>query len=220
MLQTKNLAFQYPGGAPMRFPDLAAQPGQPLLILGASGQGKTTLLHLMAGLISPKSGEVQIGETNLGSLSTQALDRFRGQHIGLVFQTAHFVRALTVGDNLRLAQSLAGQRVDNARVKDLLDALKLADKIDQKPYRLSLGEQQRATIARAVINRPALVLADEPTSALDDPNADRVISLLEQVCAELRQRDMWVTLDLVMNHTSDQHAWAEQARAGHPDFQK
>lgn len=180
MLQTHALRFHYPQGPAFSFPDLQAQPGAPLLILGQSGKGKTTLLHLLAGLLRPAAGQVQVGDTALESLSTKALDRFRGRQIGIVFQRAHLAAALSVQDNLRLAQYLAGLPQDDARIGELLTRLGIAAKARQRPRRLSLGEQQRVTIARAVLNRPRLLLADEPTSALDDFHAQEVISLLEE----------------------------------------
>ncbi len=197
MLQTRDLQFTYSeaDSRSFAFPDLTASAGHPLLILGQSGVGKTTLLHLLAGLLSPQKGSILIGDTDLVGLSTRALDRFRGQHIGIVFQQTHFVQALTVGRNLQLAQYLAGSRQDGQRIKDLLARLGLATKLDQPTHRLSLGEQQRVSIARAVLNRPQLLLADEPTSALDDHNATEVIDLLADTAWEAEAALVIVTHD-------------------------
>lgn len=195
MLQTRALQFAYPGSSPFAFPDLTAAPEQPLLILGQSGVGKTTLLHLLGGLLQPQQGQILIDETDLAELGTQARDRFRGRNIGLVFQQAHFVQALTVRRNLQLAQYLAATQPDDARIQALLDRLGIGEQADRLPKRLSLGEQQRVSIARAVINRPRLLLADEPTSALDDHHAQEVIQLLLETAREAEASLVIVTHD-------------------------
>lgn len=179
MLQTQSLQFTYDGKKMLDFPDITCKTGERWLLLGQSGSGKTTLLHLLGGLRTPKQGDVIINNTSLKSLSSSALDRFRGKNIGIVFQKAHFVRALTVEQNLLLAQSLAGQPRSKDRIHELLDRLNVAHKLKEKTDALSIGEQQRVAIARALINKPAIILADEPTSALDDKNCDEVIELLE-----------------------------------------
>lgn len=179
MLTTSKLTYRYAGQADMAFPDIACQRGEHWLLLGQSGSGKTTLLHLLGGLLSPKSGAVMVGGTDLASLSGGARDRFRGQRVGIIFQQSHFVRALTVEENLLLAQQLAGLAPDRKRARNLLDQLNVGHKTHSKPDQLSVGEQQRVAIARAVINQPAVILADEPTSALDDSNCDEVLQLLQ-----------------------------------------
>ncbi|RMG63623.1 MAG: ATP-binding cassette domain-containing protein [Bacteroidetes bacterium] len=204
MLQTQALNFRYPSGPAFAFPDLQAQAGAPLLILGQSGRGKTTLLHLLAGLLRPATGTVRIGDTELTSLSTKALDRFRGRQIGLVFQKAHLVAALTLRDNLRLTQYLAGLPTDDARIDSLLRRLGIGDKATALPARLSLGEQQRASIARALLNQPQLLLADEPTSALDDYHAAEVIDLLQEEAARARAALVIVTHDQRLKDRIDQ----------------
>ncbi len=180
MLSTHQLKFSYPGGHSFDFPDIECQKGEHLLIIGESGKGKTTLLHLLAGMLKPISGEVIIAGQPTNQLSDAALDKFRGAHVGIIFQSAHFVESLSVEDNLLLPQFLTGQPSNKSKVKEVLTRLNLASKIHQKPYRLSVGEQQRAAIARAVMNNPEVILADEPTSALDDKNATEVIALLEE----------------------------------------
>ena len=180
MLKTENLGYAYSGSTPLQFPDIQCAKGEHWLVLGESGSGKTTLLHLLGGLLSPNEGRIVVGDTEMNKLSRAALDQFRGQHIGIIFQTAHFVQSLTVEDNLALAQSLAGMKVNYNRTKELLSRLGLGHKLKSKPSQLSVGEKQRASIARAIINQPAVILADEPTSALDDTNCKQVIELLEE----------------------------------------
>lgn len=153
--------------------------GAHAVLLGPSGSGKTTLLHCIGGLIRPDGGRVDVAGRDLATLKGGALDIFRGQTIGIVFQTLRLVRALTVAQNLQLALRLAGRPQDPTRVRDTLTRLGVAHLADRKPNRLSVGEQQRAAIARAVVARPALILADEPTSALDDANAAAAAALLK-----------------------------------------
>jgi len=180
MLSAKSLTFEYgPQGPTFTYPDIHLEQGQDLLILGQSGVGKTTLLHLLAGLLTPKSGQVQLNNTTLGSLNTRQLDRFRGQHIGLVFQRPHFVEALNLQQNMLLVQHLAGHPKSPQRITQLLEQLSMAQHLRKKPYALSQGEQQRAAIAMALVNKPSLILADEPTSSLDDANCERVAQLLK-----------------------------------------
>lgn len=163
----------------MKFPDVICGAQEHLLLLGESGTGKTTLLHLLAGMLRPSAGSITIDNQEITKLSSRALDRFRGARIGIVFQTAHFVHSLSVEDNLTLPQFLSGKVSDKQRAHDLLERMNLADKLTRRPSALSIGEQQRVAIARALMNNPAILLADEPTSALDDKNANHVIDLLE-----------------------------------------
>lgn len=167
----------------MDFPDVSCGRGEQWLILGESGSGKTTLLHLLGGLRKPQKGQIIVGDTDITSLSGQHLDVFRGRNIGIVFQQAHFVRSLTIEENLLLAQKLAGMPTDDNQVHQLLARLNIKDKANDKPHRLSVGERQRASICRALINRPSLILADEPTSALDDHNCHEVIQLIKNQAA-------------------------------------
>ena len=178
MLETSALKYRYGSGPELVFPDIFCKRGEHRLIIGQSGCGKTTLLHLLGGLRTPVSGDVIIDQTNLKSLKSSELDAFRGKHVGIIFQRSHFVSSLTVAENLMLAQQLAGQGIDRKRVVSLLERLGIAHKEDKKTQALSQGEQQRVAIARAIVNSPSLILADEPTSALDDHNTQEVVNLL------------------------------------------
>jgi ABC-type lipoprotein export system ATPase subunit len=195
MLSTKDLSFAYGSTAPLAFPDMECQAGEHWLILGQSGSGKTTLLHLLGGLRSPKSGSVKIGDTVMNQLPKSQRDRFRGKHIGIIFQQAHFVRSLTVAQNLRLAQTLAGLKPSEERINALLEQLNVGHKLNAMTSQLSVGEQQRVAIARAIINQPAVILADEPTSALDDQNTEQVVELLKTQAAAVDAVLMIVTHD-------------------------
>jgi len=195
MLQTQNLQYSYDGKNSLTFPDINCEKGEQWLLLGQSGSGKTTLLHLLGGLRKPKNGKVKISDTDIGALSSTALDHFRGKNIGIVFQKSYFVRALTVEENLALTQKLAGLPVSKNRIKELLDRLNIGHKLMAKTDFLSQGEQQRVAIARALINKPAIILADEPTSALDDHNCDQVIDLLVNQAREEQATLLIVTHD-------------------------
>jgi putative ABC transport system ATP-binding protein len=157
---------------------LEQKAGNHLLLLGPSGSGKTTLINLITGLLLPTTGSVSVGGEAMSSLSGPARDDLRRRKIGVIFQTLRLVSALSVRANLRLAQKLAGLVVDNDAIDALLDAVGVAHRADAAPRELSQGEAQRAAIARALVAKPALLVADEPTSALDDANAERIGRLL------------------------------------------
>ncbi len=153
--------------------------GEFCYVTGPSGAGKSTMLKLLYGAMRPSSGKLLVGGLDVGRMKRRDLPRLR-RNMGIVFQTAHFVRSLTVGENLALARSLAGCPADDDVVKGLLEDLGLAHKLGARVDALSVGEQQRVSIARAVVHGPGLILADEPTSALDDQNTDAVLSLLRR----------------------------------------
>lgn len=196
MLRTQGLRYRYADDGPeLAFPDLDVGRGKELLLLGASGTGKTTLLHLIAGMRTPSAGDVHLDGRPFSALPTAERDQARGQHMGIVFQTAHFVRSLTVSENLALAQTLAGLEPDAARIESLLTGLGLSHKLNARVDALSVGEQQRVSIARAVVHGPGIILADEPTSALDDTNTDAVLDLLRQQAADSGAALLIVTHD-------------------------
>lgn len=180
MISTHDLKYRYVGNTEIVFPDLSCQANDILLILGTSGVGKTTLLHLLGGILSIQQGKVAIDGVELNKMNGAAADIFRGQNIGIIFQQNHFVDALNVIENITLAQSLAGRKVNKADAQELLNRLNIGQKANQDIRNLSQGEKQRVAIARALVNRPKVILADEPTSALDDDNCDEVIHLLRE----------------------------------------
>ncbi|MCC6197014.1 MAG: ABC transporter ATP-binding protein [Burkholderiales bacterium] len=151
--------------------------GAMVAILGESGVGKSSLLNLVAGLDRPDAGRIAIAGQDLGTMSDDDLTRFRRKHVGFVFQAFHVLPYLTVAQNVGLPLALNGQ-VAPARVNAMLAAVGLADRGDSMPRELSGGELQRTAIARALVHRPALVLADEPTGNLDTASAHGVIALL------------------------------------------
>lgn len=195
MISTKNIRFSYGKGTSFTFPDIAASRGEGLLITGGSGKGKTTLLHLLGGLLRPQEGEIIIEDTNIATLSEKKLDRFRGSNIGLVLQQAYFVASLTVLENVVLASWLATGKQAIAKAKQLLEQLDLKDQQHKLPSQLSIGQQQRVSIARALINEPKLLLADEPTSSLDDANAYIVADMLSALAKQYGTALVIVTHD-------------------------
>ncbi len=180
MLTVKNLSYSYDQELTLQFKDFTLKENEHCLILGNSGSGKTTLLHLIGGLLKPQTGNILIGAVDLNGMKWSKMDQFRGRNLGFVFQKPHLVQALNVEENMYLSQYLAGLPQDRKRVLEVLEMLDINQKRKSKVFELSQGQAQRATIARAVLNKPVLLLADEPTSSLDDENCDRVINLLRQ----------------------------------------
>ena len=184
MIAACDLKFSYSETTSLEFPDFKCQSGNKLLLLGNSGTGKTTLLHLLCGLIRPDSGSMQVAGLDLNTLSDRDLDKFRGRELGIVFQQSHFVQSLTVAENISLPTMLTGSNMTveelKIRTRELLDRLGIGHKFNSYPKDLSVGEQQRASIARALVHKPSVVFADEPTSALDDKSTESVIRLLEE----------------------------------------
>ena len=179
MFVVRQLVHAYNGKDVLRVPEWQAEQGAQWLMLGPSGSGKTTLLHVLAGILRPTSGQVTVADQDLGALSSSALDRFRGRHVGIVLQRLHLIDSLTVLNNLLLAQYMAGETQDTARVREVLGSLDLSDKAGAHPHELSHGQAQRVAVARAVVNKPKLLLADEPTSNLDDARCLQVLDLLQ-----------------------------------------
>lgn len=180
LLKTEGLSIER--GTPLRsivFPDVSLDDGDGMLLLGPSGCGKTTFLSIAAGLLHPAAGTVHWDGEDIYAHSAAKRDGLRGRDFGFVFQSLHLIPSLTVRQNILLAGQFAGKEKEGAQRADfLLSRLAIADKADVCPDRLSQGEQQRAAIARAVFNRPKILIADEPTSALDDNNAKAVAELL------------------------------------------
>jgi lipoprotein-releasing system ATP-binding protein len=189
MISCQNLAFSYGPQKRFSFPDISCADREALLILGQSGKGKTTLLHLMALLLRPDSGQIIIDGRDITPLSVAEAAAVRAVQIGIVYQRPHFVSSLNVIDNVLLPNYLAKKYQDKNHAFQLAEQLGFAEHLSKKTNQLSQGEQQRVSIARALMNNPAVILADEPTSNLDDDNCQKVIELLknqsEQIGASL-----------------------------------
>ncbi len=195
MISTKEVKFQYPKGELFHMPDLYCTAGNTILITGNSGRGKTTYLHILAGLLRPKSGSIEIDSTNIATLSERKNDSFRGKNIGVVFQKPYFIASLNILENLEMTSWLATGKKNSATANKLLSQLGLTEHASKLPSQLSVGQQQRVSIARALINEPKVLLADEPTSSLDDKNTETVIELLTSLSKEYKAALIIVTHD-------------------------
>lgn len=157
--------------------------GEIVALRGRSGSGKSTLLNLISGIDAPDEGEIEVAGLNITNMSERERTLFRREHIGFVYQAFNLISTLSVSDNIRLVLELNGVTEPEAsnRIRELLDAVDLADRAGSFPDVLSGGEQQRVAIARALVHRPSLLLADEPTGNLDDKTAERFLQLLDRL---------------------------------------
>ena len=195
VIEADALSFSYGTQDIVRVERFQLNAGESLAVLGASGCGKTTFLHLLAGLLKPSTGQIKLLGQDITVMSGAALDRFRGRHIGMVFQRLFLMPALNVRQNVELAQRLSRQPVDASRIGSLLEQLGLDGVAHHKPRMLSQGQAQRVAIARALVHKPAIVLADEPTSALDDSNSLQAMTLLKDAAANAGSALLVVTHD-------------------------
>ena len=179
MISTRQLAYQYPDGAELRFEDMAVPQGGVLLLRGASGSGKSSWLALAAGLLAPTAGDITVAGQSMATLGKVAGDAWRARTIGFLPQRLHLSEALTVHANLAMAQWAAGQAQDDGRIREALTALGVAELAARKPGQLSGGQAQRVALARAVLLQPKVILADEPTASLDDEAARQAVQLLQ-----------------------------------------
>jgi putative ABC transport system ATP-binding protein len=189
MLYLKDVkkSFREPDGTPLPILDIAefrVAPGEQMVLVGRSGCGKTTLLQVIAGISRPDEGRVRVNDWDITLMGEAECDRFRAEHIGYVFQTFNLLRGFSALENVLLAMRFTGRRVDRSRARHLLDRVGLAHRTTHKPAALSVGEQQRVAVARALANRPKLLLADEPTANVDAGHQQQVLDLLRETCHE------------------------------------
>jgi putative ABC transport system ATP-binding protein len=177
--------------------DLEIPAGRFTAVMGPSGSGKSTLMHCLAGLDSLTSGEVYIGDTELGSLDDRALTRLRRERIGFVFQSYNLMPTLTAYENITLPFALAGRKPDRDWVGRVVDSVGLAPRLRHRPAELSGGQQQRVAVARALATRPDLVFADEPTGNLDSTTGAEVLEFLRAAVRAMGQTVVMVTHDPV-----------------------
>lgn len=178
MIHTRGLRYRYPGAASLCFPDVDVPQGGVLLLSGASGCGKSTWLALAAALMPPTEGDITVAGTSLKTLTGVAADQWRARAIGFLPQTLHLSSALTVQQNLALAQWASGTPDKPSAIDAVLAALGLAELAGRKPAQLSGGQAQRVALARAVLLQPQVILADEPSASLDDAAAAAAVGLL------------------------------------------
>ena len=182
---------------------LSVAQGEFVAVVGSSGSGKSTLLHMLGGVDQPTEGKVWIQGEDIYTLSTEKLAIFRRRQIGLIYQFFNLIPTLNVEENITLPCELDGQTVDKKRLDKLVDELGLTGREKHLPEELSGGQQQRVSIGRALINRPAIVLADEPTGNLDKKNSDEIVELLRRANQEYRQTIIMITHNLEIAKTAD-----------------
>jgi putative ABC transport system ATP-binding protein len=168
--------------------------GEQVAIRGESGSGKTTFLHLIAGILAADAGRVDIGGTDMAALPEPARDRLRAERLGYIFQSFNLLQGYTILENAGFGLAF-GRGADRARTRQLLERVGLGHRLDHFPRQLSTGQQQRAAVARALANRPELVLADEPTGNLDRKNAREALQLIREVCRENKAALLLVSHD-------------------------
>ena len=205
MIQLNDVSRIYPSGETefyaLNHVSLSVPDGELVVILGPSGSGKSTLLNMIGGIDQPDSGTVLVNEMDVAKMNDRALTRYRRRHLGFVFQFNNLIPDLTVRENIEVTAYLSQHP---AKTLELLERVGLKDKADKFPHQLSGGEQQRVSIARAIVKRPALLLCDEPTGALDFKSSLSVLQLLE----EINQQDK--TTILVVTHNSAIAAMADR----------
>lgn len=213
LLQTSSLQLARKGQPPLAWDDLSLMPGTSLLVSGPSGVGKTTLLSILAGVLAPTMGEVLLQGQSLSRLSPLGRDRLRGERMGVVFQQFNLLPHLSVEDNISLPIRLFPRRAPDLKgaalrleVSRLREALRLPETLLQRPARLlSVGQQQRVAVARAVLGGPPLILADEPTSALDEEARADFLQLMLRLQRESGCGLVMVSHDLRQADLFDQH---------------
>lgn len=188
-LEDLRVTFRDPRGEEvpvLNIPELTIDDGEQVCLVGGSGSGKTTLLNVLAGITQPTAGKVCYGAVDIAALTEAERDDFRAKHIGYVFQSFNLLQSLSALENVALAGTFGGlsRSESAARARRLLERVDLAHRLHARPGTLSVGEQQRVGIARALINKPNVVLADEPTANLDERRSDEVLALLEEIVAE------------------------------------
>lgn len=184
MIRARELQKAYGAYIALRGLSCEIEAGRFMAITGDSGSGKTTFLNLLAGIDQVDSGSLEVGERRLEQLDAPGLARYRREEVGLVFQDFNLLPTLTIEDNVRVPVELKGQPVDTQRLRELLERVGIADQAAKYPRECSGGQLQRAGIARALLGRPALLLADEPTGSLDRRNKKEVLELLRELNRE------------------------------------
>ncbi len=198
MLRLENVrkSFRQPNGETLEILDIPLfeiQEGEQMVLLGRSGCGKTTLLHVISGIRTVDSGKVVLDGLDLSALSEAGRDRLRAANLGYVFQTFNLLPGFSALENVLLGMTFARRKRDHDRAQDLLDRVGLGHRVKHKPQSMSVGEQQRVAVARALANRPRLLLADEPTANVDPANQQNMIDLIRGTCQEEKIALLMVT---------------------------
>ena len=183
--------------------NLTVQKGESLSVVGASGSGKSTLLHVMGGVDTVTNGKVIVDDRDITTLKDEEMSVFRRRKIGFVFQSYHLIPVLTVEENIQMPILLDHKKPDREYIDHVIEMLGLKDRRKHLPNQLSGGQQQRAAIARALANRPSLILADEPTGALDSTNGNEVMALLQDSVKKLNQTLVLITHNIDLAREAD-----------------
>lgn len=183
--------------------NLTVQKGESLAVVGASGSGKSTLLHVMGGVDTVTKGKVIVDDRDITTLKDEEMSVFRRRKIGFVFQSYHLIPVLTVEENIQMPILLDHKKPDREYIDHIIEMLGLKDRRKHLPNQLSGGQQQRAAIARALANRPSLILADEPTGALDSTNGNEVMTLLQDSVKKLNQTLVLITHNIDLAREAD-----------------
>lgn len=215
VLDIRGLRFSYPGAREpvLEIDQLTLEQGEQVLLTGGSGSGKSTLLHLIAGLIDPQAGMISVAGRSIHKLHGPDRDRFRGRHVGLVFQTHQLLPGFTALENVEMAMTFTSIPASEhgQRARDTLDRLGI-ERPGARPDDLSVGQQQRVAVARALVTGPELLLADEPTASLDPDNAASTIELIQEVCRERHAALLLVSHDPTLRQRFPRaHSLAELA---------
>lgn len=207
IIQLKNVTKTYGEGEAqvhaLDHVNLTVEKGEVVSVVGASGSGKSTLLNVIGGVDTPTEGSVLVEDRDISGLNDEELSVFRRRKIGFVFQAYHLIPMLTVEENVAMPVLLDHRKPDKAYIDSLLEMLGIADRRKHLPGQLSGGQQQRAAIARALANRPTLVLADEPTGALDSRNGEEVMTLLQASVKQLKQTLVLITHNVDLAREAD-----------------
>lgn len=199
ILRVENLVKSYGKGEAkvdaLKSVNLSIKKGEFVAIVGPSGSGKSTLLHLLGGVDRPTSGKVYINDVDIYDLKTKDLAIFRRRNVGLIYQFYNLIPVLTAKENILLPAELDNRKIDKDYLNDLLSTLGLKERENHLPNQLSGGQQQRTSIGRALINRPAIVLADEPTGNLDSKNSKEILELLKLSVKKYNQTLIMITHD-------------------------
>ena len=216
VLETKDLKKYYGSGdtqvKALDGVDLTVENGEFVAIVGTSGSGKSTLLHMLGGLDRPTGGSVLVEGRDIFALKDEELTIFRRRKIGFVFQSYNLVPVLSVYDNIVLPIQLDGDRVDEAYVNQVIEALGLEQKLSRLPSQLSGGQQQRVAIARALATKPAILLADEPTGNLDSRTSQDVLSLMKTTGQKFAQTMVMITHNEEIAQLADRIVRIEDGR--------
>ena len=186
-LQNVKKSFVMPGGDPLLILDIPSfhiDAGELVALEGQSGSGKSTLLNVISGISRPDSGHVLISGLDIVKLAESQRDRLRADRVGLIFQQFNLLPGFTALENVLVAMSFGSAVADKVRAESLLESVGLADRLHHKPAALSIGQQQRVAVARALANRPRILLADEPTASIDPAHQQQVIDLLQTTCQD------------------------------------